>query len=110
MIAAWMVWAVIANGAIQWVEYANRHYGDDGWVSLLPMTIPFIIVAQYGLFRAFHDAPHWMVAWAFFTIGNSLLRLVLVKLTGQPVESWPHVLAGVTVMMAGAYWMKEGLA
>lgn len=106
----WILAGLLANVAIQATEYINRHWGDGTWWSVLPMTVPLIAVAQWALFVGFRGAPHWMAAWAAFSLGNSLMRVALVYLTGQPIGSWPYVLGGVTIMLAGGLVLKEGLA
>lgn len=105
---AWWIASLIANVAIIGTEYLNRH-ATGGWLSVLPQTFPLIVVAQFCLFRAFNDAPHWFMAWAVFTVGNSIMRVSAVGLMGEKVASWPIALASITVMMCGAFLMKTAL-
>jgi hemolysin-activating ACP:hemolysin acyltransferase len=76
---------------------------------VLPQTAPLIIVAQYCLFRTFNDAPHWFVAWAVFTVGNSAARVLGVGLFGEHVSNWPLALTAITIMMGGALLLKRSL-
>ncbi len=105
----WIVAGLVANVAINFVEWANRHLGDGNLLSVLPYTIVPIAIAQVALFIGFRDAPHWLMAWVVFTLGNSAVRLIAVKLTGQPIESWTYVLIGASVMLIGGFILKEGL-
>lgn len=105
----WYLASLIANVAIIATEYLNRN-ATGGWTSVLPQTAPLIIVAQWCLFLAFNGAPHWLMAWAVFTIGNSLMRVATVGLTAGEIASYPHVLLGIVIMVGGAFLLKEGLS
>ncbi len=102
------VFSLVSNGAIIGTEYLNRT-ATGGWLSVLPQTAPLIIVAQYCLFRAFNDAPHWFMAWAVFTVGNSAMRVLGVGFFGERVANWPLALASIVVMMGGALLLKRSL-
>lgn len=104
----WWVASLISNVAIIFTEYTNRS-ADGGWESALPRTILPIVLAQWCLFHSFNGAPHWFAAWAFFTVGNSIMRVGAVYFFGGSVGSWTHITLGVTVMVGGAFLMKEGL-
>lgn len=104
----WWAASLISNACIMAIEYMNRQ-AQGGWLEVLPQTAPFIILAQFCLFRAFNDAPHWMVAWLVFALGNNTMRVTLVYATGQPIASWPLILAGVAGMIASSYVLKQGL-
>ena len=104
----WWIASLISNVAIIFIEYVNRTT-DGGITSALPRTILPILLAQWCLFHAFHGAPHWFLAWAFFAVGNSFMRVGVVYLFGGPVGSWAHVTLGITVMLGGAFLVKEGL-
>lgn len=105
----WWIASLVSNVAIIYTEYINRSTAG-GWEHALPKTLGPIILAQFCLYIAFNQAPHWLAAWAFFTIGNSLMRVVAVYFfdVGR-IGSWSHVLLGITVMLAGAFLLKEGL-
>ena len=108
----WWLGGLVANVFIQCVEYLNRHHGepDDNFLDQLWVTWPLILVAQYGLWCSFRGAPHWLLAWGVFTVGNAVMRLGLVGLTGQPITSWGYVTFGVSLILLGGLVMKEGLA
>lgn len=108
----WLPWwlaSLISNAVIIATEYLNRH-AIGGWGTVLPKTIPLIIIAQFCLFKAFNGAPHWMWAWAVFTVGNGFMRVGAVSMFGEDgIGSWPRVIVGVTGMAACALFMKTGL-
>ena len=104
----WWVASLISNLAIICTEYLNRT-ATGGWVTVLPQTAPLIIVAQFCLFRAFNGAPHWMLAWAVFTVGNSIMRVAAVGLFGDKVSNWPLASFAIGIMMGGAFLMKTAL-
>lgn len=104
----WWTASLISNVAIIFTEYMNRAT-PGGWGAALPKTFVPIVLAQWCLYVAFNGAPHWLAAWAFFTIGNSLMRVVAVYYFGGAVGSWAHVMLGITVMLGGAFLLKEGL-
>ncbi len=108
MCMPWWVAGLISNACIMAIEYLNRQ-ASGSWLEVLPQTAPFIILSQFCLFLAFNGAPHWMVAWLVFALGNSTMRVGLVYATGQPVGNWPLMLAGVMGMIASSYVLKLGL-
>ncbi len=104
---SWWAASILANFAIAVVEYLNRVGGYPDFLRAVMVTGPFIVAAQFGLFYAWRDAPSFMFAWAFFTAGNLLLRLISAQLMiGEPL-TWPTI-AGVSAMLAGAYLVKIG--
>lgn len=105
---AWWVASVISNVAIISTEYLNRN-GTGGWVSVLPQTFPLIVVAQWCLYHTFNNAPHWFMAWAVFTIGNSAMRLAAVGVFGEKVGNWPLAISSVAIMICAALMMKTAL-
>ena len=104
----WWVASIISNIAIIFTEYVNGAT-EGTWLDALPKTILPIILAQFCLFVSFNGAPHWLAAWAFFTVGNSLMRVGAVYFFGGSIGSWPHILLGITIMIGGAFLLKEGL-
>lgn len=105
----WWIASLVSNVAIIATEYLNRH-ATGGWLSVLPQTFPLIVVAQFCLFLAFNGAPHWFTAWAFFTIGNSVMRVGAVAVqSDHGVGNWWLVSAGVFVMVGGSGLLKTGL-
>lgn len=103
----WWIASIIANVTIAVIEYLNRAGGFASFGDALLRTGPIIIVAQFGLFYAWRDAPSFMFAWAFFTSGNLLLRLISAQFAvGEPL-TWTTTL-GVSFMFGGAYLVKIG--
>jgi hypothetical protein len=99
----------MANCAIIGIEYVNR-VSPGGWQNALPASLPLIVIAQWCLYLAYSGASHWLIAWAMFVIGSSVVRVVAVHtLAGHEVSSWPYVLLGITGMLLSALAMKEGL-
>ena len=108
-IPAWILFALMANVFIITTEYLNRHYSPDGgWLAVLPVTIVPIVLAQFGLFKCWSGAPHLLAAWLVFTIGNSAMRLGMVRWTTEEGFAWWGVL-GVALMICGALVVKESL-
>ena len=105
----WWVASLVSNACIVMVEYLNRTAPPGDLVAALKNTWPLIAVAQVCLFYSFNGAPHLMIAWLVFALGNSTMRMGMVYTTGQPIGSWPLVLAGVTGMLACSYVLKLGL-
>lgn len=105
----WWVFSLVSNVAIIFTEYSNRTI-DGGWTAALPITIVPIVLAQFCLYHSFNGAPHWMLAWATFTVANSIMRVAMVHFFGGEIASIHHVVLGCCVMVGGAFLMKEGLA
>lgn len=105
----WVVASLVSNVAIIFIEYQNRS-ATGGWLEVLPFTFIPIFVAQWCLFYSFNSAPHWLVAWLVFSIGNSVMRVGAVQvMADHEIQSWPLVLMGVSVMLGGALVLKMGL-
>lgn len=105
----WWMASLGSNVAIIATEYLNRN-AVGGWASVLPQTAPLIFVAQFCLFRAFNGAPHWLMAWAVFSIGNAIMRVAAVGFFNPgEVSSWPSVFVGTLIMVGGAFVLKGGL-
>lgn len=101
----WWVWSIVANLAINVIEFLNRTGGFATPLVAFRTTGPLIILAQVGLFYAWKGAPSMMLAWACFSAMNSLMRLVSNHyFVGEPlsVQGW----AGCALMFAGMYVVK----
>ena len=106
----WWIASLIANAAVIGVEYLNHAGGYGSWHATLLRTGPLIVVAQWGLYRAFSGTDHWLAAWAVFTLGNAVMRLAGVGLlVGNQIGSWVYVTLGVAIMIGGSFILKEGL-
>lgn len=108
----WWVYSIAANVAIIAIEYINHSAGGAAtWGVVLRRTWHLIIVAQFGLFKAWSGAPTILTAWVVFYIGNCLARLTLARfLFDRQVADWPVTLVGVGLITLGALAVKYGSA
>jgi hypothetical protein len=103
---SWIAAALVSNVAIITVEYLNRT--QPSLLSAAKHTWLLIIMAQAGLYYTWHYAPHLMVAWAVFAVGNSLMRLLMVScVLHAPMNFWVVTL-GVLLMFGGSLVVKLG--
>jgi hypothetical protein len=103
----WWIASLIANVNIAVVEYLNRAGKYDSFGEAILRTGVFVMLAQWGLWRCWDGAPSFMTAWAFFTAGNLILRLVSNHfLVGEPLNLLAG--AGVALVVAGAQLVKMG--
>lgn len=102
----WIVASLLANVAIMAVEFLNRTQPSLG--EALWRTWPLIVLAQVGLYFAWHHAPHMMMAWVVFAVGNSLMRVAVVGgVLGEPMRfSW--IALGIGLTFAGSWAIKMG--
>lgn len=101
----WWLASLVANLSIGVIEWANRTQGFPSFLHAITMTGPLIVVAQWGLWKAWDTAPSFLLAWAFFTACNGIIRLLSSwLLVGEPPTL--GVLAGVAVVYAGVYIVK----
>lgn len=106
----WWAASLLSNACIMAVEYLNHAGGYGSFTATLLRTGPLIIVAQWGLYRAFSCAEHWLIAWAVFTIGNSVMRVAAVYVThSHQVGNWFQAMTAVSIMIGGAYLLKGAL-
>ncbi len=109
MIPLWVLCSLGANVTIIWIEWLNR--STDGLGAALWKTWPLIVVAQIGLHFAFNGPKHWFTAWMVFVVGSSLTRIGGVAMFApEEVSSWTRTVAGIGVMLTGAYLVKGGLS
>lgn len=106
MIPWWIFASLLANVSLISVEYFYRSQAD--FAAAMSRAWPLIVLGQVGLYFAWHNAPHLLVAWAIFSIGNSLIRLAMVTfILGEPTKI-PWALAGISLMFVGGYVVKMG--
>lgn len=106
----WWAASLLSNVCIMCVEYMNHAGGYGSFSATFLRTAPLILVAQWGLYRAFSGAEHWLIAWAVFTVGNSIMRVSAVyTLQGDEVGNWFQVMTAIGIMMGGAFLLKGGL-
>ena len=103
----WILWSLIANLSVISIEYVNRRDYFDGFVNGLPYTIWPIALAQLGLYYCFRDAPSYMIAWAVFTVGNAILRVICNSVILHEQLNWMIGL-GVIGMVGCALLIKQG--
>lgn len=101
----WWLASILANVCICAIEYLNRAGGFADFRHAVTTTGPLIILAQWGLFYAWRDAPSMLLAWAFFTTGNAVLRLISSHFAVGEELNW-MVAAGVSLMFAGVCVLK----
>lgn len=79
----WLLWLLLANGGIMWLEYQYRAGHYVSFLSALPYIILPILCGQVGLFYGFRGAPSIFLAGAVFTIVNVALRTINSFLLGE---------------------------
>ena len=104
----WWAAGLLANMAVCFVEYFNRTRGAGGWLAVLPYSLPFIIIGQWALYRSWHGAPTMMIAWAYFTLGNNVIRLASSYWMVRETYDW-RVPLGCAVMFGGSMLIKAGM-
>ena len=102
----WWMASIIANLCVARVEYVNR-ITAGGFFEALGQNWWAIALMQWGLYRCWSGAPSFMFAWAFFTVGNMLLRLMTARVFLEEPISW-ITLAGVSLAFLAAYLVKIG--
>lgn len=103
----WWIAALVANANIAVVEYLNRTAGYPTFWDAVLRTGPFILVAQAGLYYCWRGAPSFMMAWAFFTVGNMVMRLLSNHyLVGERLTIVGY--AGVALMLLAGQLIKMG--
>ncbi len=103
----WWLGSLIANFCVAGVEYYNRTSGGKSFTDVLSTTWWLILLMQYGLYRAFAGAPSFMLAWAFFTCFNMVIRLISAHyFVGEPLST--SVWVGTSIMFAGMLTIKFG--
>lgn len=104
----WFAWSIIANFAIAGTEYLNRTGGYNHAGEAFARTAPLIFIAQVGLFYAWRDAPAFMTAWAFFTVGNIMLRVLSSHfMVGERLTL--DVAFGIAMVVMGGHLVRQGM-
>lgn len=102
----WWLASLVANGFIFALERINRSGGFESFSAAIVYTGPLVIAAQWGLFYAWRDAPSLMAAWAFFTVGNLVLRIANSYTIGEPLNLGTWV--GLSLMVLGMMMVRTG--
>jgi len=84
----WVLWLLISNAGIFWLEYAYRTSRYESFMVALPYIIFPILIGQVGLFYAFRTAPSLFVCGVVFTIVNVGLRLINSYYIGEHLNVW----------------------
>ncbi len=107
----WWVASIVSNVAIIAIEYLNRTRDFESFLHALPYTGVLIVIAQWALFQNWSGAPHWLMAWVVFAVGNAVMRTAVVGITGTDgIGDWSMVLIGTATMLAGSLVLKQGLS
>lgn len=101
----WILWSLIANAAIIWIEHIYRFQVPSFWQAL-PMVLPLVFISQWGLFHVFNSPKHWLMAWVVFTLGNTVMRLVVVAHSKDVFNL--HIVGGTALVLAGAFMISQG--
>jgi len=79
----WILWIVVSNLGIFWIEYAYRSAKYDNFMEALPFIVIPVFVSQAGLFYGFRTAPSLFLCGAVFTLMNVVLRTVNAYKLGE---------------------------
>ena len=103
----WVAWSLVANVAIIGLEYMYRMVDYRSFWDGLPHFVLPILATQLALYYMFKDAPSYLLAWAAFTVGNTVLRLMSNHWFIGDKMNW-MIMAGVSVIVLGTFLIKEG--
>lgn len=104
----WWAWSLVANLAIAAIEYLNRAGGFSGPGAAFLRTGPLIVLSQIGLFYCWRHAPSFLLAWVFFSIGNSGLRLLSSHFLIGDQLTW-QAGADVSLILLGGWLVTTGV-
>jgi len=105
----WIVWSLVANVSVMSLEFVNRSNYFGTFLKGLPYTIWLIMLAQIGLYYCFRDAPSYMTAWAVFTVGNAIIRVISNSVLLNEQLNW-MIGIGVVGMVGCAFLIKSGIS
>lgn len=104
----WWAYSLLANLAIAFVEYTNRTARFDHFGEQIVVMWPLILASQFALFYTWRDGPSFMYAWAFFTTGNIVCRVVSSHyFVGERLTM--TVGFGVALIILGGYFVRQGI-
>lgn len=100
----WILWIVLSNISVTYLEWAYRTAKYDGFFTSLPYIIVPILFTQLGLFYGFRQAPSLFLCAAVFTTINTLMRIATVIYIGEKMLliNW----IGVGVLFLGVLLLK----
>ena len=102
----WILWSILANISITFLENTYRKGVHMDFVSALPYVIVPILLAQWGLFNSYRSAHSLFTAWIVFFSINTLMRVGNNIYLGEPLNV--HIVVGLVAIMVGAYLIKMG--
>ncbi len=84
----WLMWIVLSNIGIFWIEYVYRTGKYDSFFVALPYLVVPILTSQLGLFYGFRYAPTLFLAGAMFTLINVFLRIINTFRIGEGLNGY----------------------
>ncbi len=101
----WWAASLVATGSIFRIEMVNRLSKAETFLEQMGLIWWLVLIAQWGLFRAWQGAPSMMTAWAWFFVVNVSLRIISVHyFVGEPMNL--KVWVGIALIMGGALLVK----
>lgn len=101
---SWIVWLLLSNVCIAYIEYTYRAGQYTSFLAALPYIALPVLLSQLGLFKGFHAAPSLFVAGAVFSLINVLFRVVNVFILGEAMNYWNWL--GVLCMATSVVLLK----
>lgn len=80
---------------------------QDDTLTALTMALPLILVAQGCLHQVFNKSPNIMAAWVTLSLVMTGLRVANSALVLQEDLDYIRVGIAVTLMLAGAFILKQ---
>lgn len=100
----WVMWIMMSNVGIFWLEYCYRVGKYGNFVQALPYIIVPMMIGQAGLFYGFRTAPTLLLAGAVFTVVNVFLRITNSYILGEHLNHYNWF--GVVLLLAGTFLLK----
>lgn len=101
----WIVWLILSNAGIFWLEYLYRSGKYPNFVVALPEILLPVLVSQMGLFYAFRQAPSLFICGSVFTLMNIALRLVNNHRLGETLNNYN--IAGIALLVVSVILIKK---
>lgn len=100
-----LLWLLLANAGIFWLEYAYRTAKYGNFFQALPYIILPILMGQVGLYYGFRYATSLFVAGTIFTLINVGLRIVNSYRIGENLNAWNW--GGVAMLVVALILLKK---
>ena len=108
-VVPWWLASLVANFFIFKIEALNRMSTSSFTMQFFGTTWWMVLIAQWGLYVAWRTAPSMMLAWAWFTSMNLVLRLISTHfVVGEPMAMTAWI--GTSMIFGGMLVMKWGAA